>query len=368
MRTLVINAGSTNVKFSVLDGERELFATVAEHQTPTAAVASGLAKVRAAGFLHVDAVGHRIVHGGREFTEGVRITDDVLVRLAALNDLAPLHNPPAHEALVEAQKQLPDVPHVAAFDTAFHARIPHFAATYPVPAKWTGEWGIRKFGFHGLSHEYCARRATETLIGPTSNSLLRVVVAHLGGGCSLSASSQGLCVDTTMGFTPLDGLMMATRSGSIDPGVIVYVMRHHGLTVDQIEHALNYESGLLGVSGVSADIREVQKAANAGHREADLALAMFAYRVRLGVAAMAAALGGINALVFTGGIGEHSQSVRKEVCQKLDFLGVKIDPNLNRDCQPDMDISHTDSKVRVLVIHTREDVTIVREVERVLKR
>jgi acetate kinase len=367
MRTLVINAGSTNVKLSVLEGERELFATTVEHQSPTAAVVSGLSEVRAAGLLPVETVGHRIVHGGREFTEGVRITDEVIVRLAALNDLAPLHNPPAHEALLEARKQLPDVPHVAAFDTAFHAKIPHFAATYPVPSKWTNEWGIRKFGFHGLSHEYCARRATESLIGPNNNSLIRVVVAHLGGGCSLSASVLGTCYDTTMGFTPLDGLMMGTRCGSIDPGAIIHVMRHHGVTVDQLEHALNNESGLLGVSGVSADLREVEKAANAGHPDAVQALEMFSYRVRLGIGTMAAVVDGIDALVFTAGVGEHSTTVRKKVCRNLDFLGVKIDPELNQDCKPDMDISHTDSKVRVLVIHTREDVSIVREVERVLK-
>jgi acetate kinase len=368
MRTLVLNAGSTNLKLSVLEGERELFATSIEHLTPAEAISAGLSEVRAKRQLPVDAVGHRIVHGGREFTEGVLVTDEVMTRLAALNDLAPLHNPPAHETLEEARKLLPDVPHVAAFDTAFHAKIPHRASTYPVPARWTDEWGIRKFGFHGLSHEYCARRATETLIGPANNTPLRIVVAHLGGGCSLSASVQGTCFDTTMGFTPLDGLMMGSRCGSIDPGAIIHVMRHHGVTIDQLEKALNKESGLLGVSGISSDLREVEKAAKAGHREAILALEMFNYRVRLGIGAMAAALGGMYALVFTAGIGEHSKEVRKEVCKHLDFVGVKIDPELNESCKPDMDISHDDSKVRVLVIHTREDVSIVREVERVLAK
>jgi acetate kinase len=367
MRTLVVNAGSTNVKLSVLDGEVERFATTVEHQAPAAAVASGLDQVRAAGLLPVEAVGHRVVHGGPDFTAGVRITDGVVAKLTALNDLAPLHNPPALEALAEARRQLPDVPHVAAFDTAFHQTIPGFARTYPVPRKWTDEWGIRKYGFHGLSHEYCARRAVESIIGPANDTILRVVVAHLGGGCSLSAVAAGSCFDTTMGFTPLDGLMMATRSGSIDPGAILYVMRKHGLTVDQMEHVLNYESGLLGVSGVSGDIREVRKAANEGSREASLAFHMFTYRVRLGIGAMAAALGGLHALVFTGGIGEHSRRTRDEVCRHLDFLGVKIDPELNNTCVPDMDISAADAKVRVLVIHTREDVSIVREVQRVVK-
>ena len=366
MRVLVINAGSTNVKLSVLDGEAEPFAVTVEHESPAAAVASGLEQIRAKALLPVEGVGHRVVHGGPAFTEGVRITDEVVAKLAELIDLAPLHNPPALEALAEARKQLPDVPHVAAFDTAFHAKIPSFARTYPVPPKWTEEWGIRKFGFHGLSHEYCARKAAEYLIGQPGE-LLRVVVAHLGGGCSLAAVAGGICFDTTMGFTPLDGLMMATRSGSIDPGVIPYVMRKHGLTADDVERALNHESGLLGVSGVSGDFREVQKAADAGIRDADLARLMFAYRVRVGIGALAAAIGGPHAIVFTGGIGEHSRWLRREACAQLGFLGVEIDPQLNADCQPDMDISAAGANVRVLVIHTREDVSIAREVERVLQ-
>jgi acetate kinase len=360
MRTLVINAGSTNVKLAVLDGERELFTATVEHQAPAAAVASGLEQVRAQGLLPVDAVGHRIVHGGTAFTEGVRITDEVMAKLAELNDLAPLHNPPALDALAEARRQLPGVPHVAAFDTAFHRTIPEHAYTYPVPRTWIDGWGVRKFGFHGLSHEYCSRRAAEMLGGT-----LRVVVAHLGGGCSLAAVNHGVCIDTTMGFTPLDGLMMATRCGSIDPGIIEHVMRKHGLGVDEVDRALNKESGLLGVSGVSADMREVRKAAGAGDPRAALALKMFAYRVRLGIGAMAAALGGLDALVFTGGIGEHDARLRADVCSDLG-LGVALDRDKNLGGNPDLDISLAATKVRVLVIHTREDVTIAREVERVL--
>jgi acetate kinase len=296
------------------------------------------------------------VHGGSQFTDGVLITDEVIARLAALNDLAPLHNPPAHETLVEARQQLPDVPHIAAFDTAFHATIPPFAATYPVPASWTNDWGIRKFGFHGLSHEYCVRRTTELLYAHNGKAHQRIVVAHLGGGCSLSASLNGTCQDTTMGFTPLDGLMMGTRCGSFDPGAIIYLLRHRGVTIDQLEQALNAQSGLLGVSSLS------------GHSESLLALEMFAYRVRLGIAAMAAALGGLDALVFTAGIGEHSPEVREDVCGFLEFLGIAVDPQSNRDCQPDQVISKSESRVTVLVIHTREDVSIVREIERVLKQ
>ncbi len=339
MRVLVVNAGSATVKLSVLDGEDEVFARDTEGHDPAAAL-------RQAGDLPlIDAVGHRIVHGGPDFSAGVVVTDAVTAQLEKLNDLAPLHNPPALAALAEARRLLPNVPHVAAFDTAFHRTIPDFAATYPVPRNWTHDWGVRKYGFHGLSHAYCSRHAAEVR-GRVGAPDFRVVVAHLGGGCSLAAVRGGACVDTTMGFTPLDGLMMGTRCGSIDPGALIYVRRHHGLTTDQIEHALNKESGLLGVSGVSADVREVDRAAAAGDARAALALEMFAYRVRTGVGAMAAALGGLDALVFTGGIGQHAAALRARICEPLAFLG--LDP------------------AAVLVVHTREDVTIAREVARAL--
>jgi acetate kinase len=339
MRVLVVNAGSATVKLSVLDGETEVFAHTVEGHDPAGAL-------RQAGELPpVDAVGHRIVHGGPDFAAGVVVTDEVAARLEKLTDLAPLHNPPALAALAEARRLLPAVPHVAAFDTAFHRTIPARAATYPVPHAWTHDWGVHKYGFHGLSHAYCSRRAAE-LLGRTGDPDFRVVVAHLGGGCSLAAVRGGSSVDTTMGFTPLDGLMMGTRCGAIDPGVLIHVQRHHGLTVDQIEHALNAESGLLGVSGVSGDMREVERAAAAGDSRAALALDMFAYRVRTGVGAMAAALGGLDALVFTGGIGENAAALRARVTEPLAFLC--LDP------------------AAVLVVHTREDVTVAREVARAL--
>jgi acetate kinase len=365
MRTLVVNAGSTNVKLSVLDGEEERFAATIEGHAPAKAVASGVEQVRAVGLLPVEAVGHRVVHGGAVFTAGVRITDEVIAKLTALNDLAPLHNPPALEALAEARKRFPDVPHVAAFDTAFHSFMSEAAKTYPVPWKWTKEWGIRKYGFHGLSHAYCSRRAAE-LMGRVGDPAFKVIVAHLGGGSSLSAVLGGFCFDTTMGFTPLDGLMMGSRCGSIDPGIIPHVMRHHGLTADQVEHALNKESGLLGVSGVSADIREVRKAFDAGSPRAALALEMFVSRIRSAVGAMAVAVNGMDALVFTGGIGEHDAKTREHVCLGLGFLRAIIDQKANATCVRDTDISADNAKVRILVIHTREDVSIVREVERVL--
>jgi acetate kinase len=365
MRTLIINAGSTNVKLSVLDGEREEFAATVEGRAPAAAVAAGLDQLRAKGLLPVAAIGHRFVHGGSAFTEGVRVTPDVVAKLTDLNELAPLHNPPALEALAEAHKQLPDVPHVAAFDTAFHHSLPELAYTYPVPAKWTRDWDIRKFGFHGLSHAYCSRRAAE-MLGPVGDPVFRVVVAHLGGGCSLSAVWGGICIDTTMGFTPMDGLMMATRCGSLDPGIILHVMRKHGLTADDVDRALNKESGLLGVSGHSGDYRQVRDKARIGHHPSELALETFAYRVRLGIGAMAAVLDGADAIVFTAGIGENSPGLRDSVCRHLGYLGVKLDKQRNENSRPDADVSAADARCRVLVIHTREDVTIAREVEQVL--
>jgi acetate kinase len=305
------------------------------------------------------AVGHRVVHGG-PFTSSVRITPEVRSRIAALADLAPLHNPPSLEALAAAQAELPDLPHIAVFDTAFHATLPPEARTYPVPEHWTREWGIRRFGFHGLSHAYCSRRAAEML--GTSADDARLVICHLGHGCSASAVRGGRCIDTTMGFTPLEGLMMATRSGSIDPGILLYVQQRHGLTAGQVEAALNRESGLLGISGVSPDMRQVLAAARSGHERARLALAVYAHRVRQAIGALAVTMGGIDALVFTAGVGENSADIRESICDGLDCLGLDLDEQLNEARPPDADVSSRTSRGRILVIATREDLTMLREV------
>jgi acetate kinase len=311
----------------------------------------------------LSAVGHRVVHGG-PFTSSVQITPEIRSRLAALADLAPLHNPPSLEALAAAEAELPGVPHVAVFDTAFHATLPPQAWTYPVPARWTRDWGIRRFGFHGLSHAYCARRAAEMLEAPVDD--LRLVICHLGHGCSAAAVQGGRCVDTTMGFTPLDGLMMATRSGSIDPSIVLHVQEHRGLTTDQVENALNRESGLRGVSGVSGDMRQVLAAAKAGQEPARLALAIYAHRVRQTVGAFAVTMGGIDGLVFTAGVGEHAAEVRESICTGLECLGVELDARANASCRPDADVALPRSRARILVIATREDVTMLREVLQVL--
>ena len=311
------------------------------------------------------AIGNRVVHGGK-FTSSVRITLEIRSRIAALADLAPLHNPPSLETLAAAEAELPEVPQVAVFDTAFHATLPPEAQTYPVPEKWTREWGIRRFGFHGLSHAYCSRRATE-LLGQAPDEL-RLVICHLGSGCSASAVRGGRCVATTMGFTPLDGLMMATRSGSIDPSIVLHVQQHHGLTPAQVEMALNHQSGLLGVSGISGDMRQVLAAARAGHQQAQLALAIYTSRVRKVIGALTVTMGGVDALVFTAGVGEHASEVRQDICTGLECLGLELDAAANNTCRPDADVARHSSRGRILVIETREDLTMLQEVVQVLGR
>jgi acetate kinase len=294
----------------------------------------------------------------------VRITPEIRSRIAALNDLAPLHNPPSLETLSAAETELPGVPHVAVFDTAFHSTLPPEAYTYAVPFGWTRDWGIRRFGFHGLSHAYCARRAAERLERPPDD--LRLVICHLGHGCSAAAVCRGQCVDTTMGFTPLDGLMMSTRSGSIDPGILLHVQQRHGLTPAQVETALNRESGLLGVSGISSDMRQVLAAARVGHEQAQLALTIYTRRVRQAIGAMAVTMGGVDALVFTAGVGEHAAEIRQLTCDGLECLGLEIDVHANATCKPDADVSSRGSRARILVIATREDLTMLQEVVGVL--
>ncbi len=309
------------------------------------------------------AVGHRVVHGG-PFTSSVRITKEIRAEIAALSDLAPLHNPPSLETLATAEAELPGVPQIAIFDTAFHATMPPEARIYPVPEHWTRDWGIRRFGFHGLSHAYCSRRAAEMLGKPLPE--LRLVICHLGHGCSDSAVRGGRCVATTMGYTPLDGLMMATRSGSIDPSIVLHVQQRHGLTVEQVETALNRQSGLLGVSGISADMREVLAAAHAGNPRAQLALAIYTRRAQQAIGALAVTMGGVDALVFTAGVGEHAAEVREAACAGLECLGLELDVQANAACQPDRDVARRSSRGRILVITTREDVTMLREVIGVL--
>jgi len=310
----------------------------------------------------VDAIGHRIVHGGTEYRRAVLVDAGVLGRLWDLSPLAPLHQARSLQALEEVEHLAPGVPTVACFDTAFHAGMPAGAATFAVPGQWRESWGMRRYGFHGLSHRYASRRAGELLDRPLSQ--LRVVSCHLGAGASLCAVQDGRSVDTTMGFTPLDGLVMATRSGSVDPGAVLWLVQSSGLSIPQIEDALQHSSGLYGLTG-SADMREVLRAAGTGDEAAQLGLSVYLHRLAAGVAAMAAAMGGLDALVFTAGVGENSPEVRAETARRLGFLGLSVEADLNL-ASGDRLISPASSPVGVLVTMAREDLEITREVRQVL--
>jgi acetate kinase len=304
-------------------------------------------------------VGHRLIHGGEEIRGPVRIDETLKRTIARFAHLAPLHIPAGLEAIAATEAALPSVPLVGLFDTAFFADIPPAAYLYPVPYQWYEEWGIRRYGFHGTSHAYCTERAAEMLLRDVKD--LRLVICHLGQGGSATAVRGGVAVTNTMGFTPLEGFMMGTRSGTIDPGILIHVQRERGLSVDQLDEILHHESGLLGISGVSSDFRKVEAAATAGHHRAQLALDVYAYRVRAMVGALAVTLGGMDVLVFAGGIGENSAWLRAEVCQGLECLGARLDPQRNVQCRPDADVAAPDSAARILVIHTREDLMIARQ-------
>ena len=394
MYILVCNTGSSSLKFSLFEAEDERLLAdggIDWSTTPTRLVVrcTGQPEVREELTLrhHADAiarildalqagpaaplqtlgdiqaVGHRVVHGGERYTTAVQISPEVKGAIGALAELAPLHNPASLDGIHAVEQVLPEVPQVAVFDTAFHATLSEAARTYPVPQQWRRAWGVRRYGFHGLSHAYCAARAAQML----GRQDLRLIIAHLGNGASVSAVRHGLCVDTSMGFTPLEGLMMGTRSGTIDPGILVYLLRQKGMDADQLDHALNYDSGLLGVSGVSSDMRQVL-AAVPHHADARLAIDVYVHRIRQMVGAMAATLGGVDALGFTAGVGEHAAAIRAQVCENLGYLGLALDHTANDGCQPDADVALPASSGRILVIATREDVTIVRETRRLLTR
>jgi acetate kinase len=357
MPILVVNAGSSSLKLRRLAGETLLEARDLPAPRGLADEATVAAAVQEMG--HVDAVGHRIVHGGTEFSGPTRIDAEVERRLAALTDLAPLHQPKSLAALRVVHAILPQVPAVACFDTAFHASIPAAAATYALPLEWRRRWGLRRFGFHGLSHAYAARRAAELVGRPLDQ--LRLVTCHLGAGASLAAVRGGRSVDTTMGFTPLEGLVMATRSGSVDPGLVLWLEEHVGTPPAELAAALEHRSGLLGLAG-TADMRQVLSRTQAGDPEARLALEVYIHRLRGGIASMAAATDGLDLLVFTGGVGEHAPEVRSRAASGLGFLGIVLDPVRNAATTGDGEITAAGARVRTLVIEAREDLEIARQV------
>jgi acetate kinase len=322
---LVVNAGSTSLKLSLVDRD-ESRRVESWHEVPGRIVG----------------VGHRVVHGGPELVEPVVIDDDVIDAVRGLAAIAPLHNSPALEAIEHARHSFSHVPHVAVFDTAFHATIPPEAATYAIPRQWREDWGIRRYGFHGVSVQSAAERVR----------VPRLVVCHLGGGCSITAVREGRSVDTTMGFTPLEGVPMATRSGSVDPGALLHLLRERGLGADELDQALEHESGLVALGGTH-DVRRL---------DGTLALDVYVHRIAGAVAAMAAAAGGLDALVFTAGVGEGSAHVRERVCERLGFLGIELDREANRAAVPDARIQAPSSRVAVHVLGAQEELVIARAV------
>jgi acetate kinase len=361
MRVLVLNAGSSSLKTSLVEqpGDRTLSGSTVQ-RAPRPDAWTGALRTVLGEVGTVDAVGHRVVHGGQRYTEPLLIDDAVVGHLDALRDLAPLHNGPALEVIEAARRALPGVPQVACFDTAFHATLPPAAHVYPLPHAWYADWGVRRFGFHGLSVAWSVERAAALLARPATD--LRLVVAHLGSGCSVTAVDGGRSVDTSMGMTPLEGLMMGTRAGSVDPGILLELL-HGRLKLDELDEALQHESGLLGVSGVSADFRAVEASAAAGDARAALAVELFVRRAAAAIGAAATTLPRVDALVFTGGIGEHAAGVRAAICGRLAPLGV---PASLAAGEGDGVLTPPGAPVAVLRVAAREDLVIAREAHRLI--
>ncbi len=358
--------GETRCKITTSTGEslEENLPTTSRHE-----VVASLLKTLWSGKTRVIAdaseiviVGHRVVHGGQEYRESTRITPAVKDAIKRLSSFAPLHNPLNLEGIEAIEHILPRVPQVAVFDTAFHRHLPLEAIVYPGPYEWF-EQGIMRYGFHGISHQYCSQRAAQILGRDLAS--LRLVTCHLGNGCSLAAVQGGHSIDTTMGFTPLEGLMMGTRTGSVDPGILIYLLRQKRYSADQLDSILNKQSGLQGVSGVSGDMRTIHAAIEQGNERAKLALAIYIHRLRSCIGSMIASLGGLDALVFAGGVGENDASVRAAACEAFAFLGLQLDTQKNAQSPADQDISAADSAVRALIVHTQEDWSIAQECWRI---
>ncbi|GAB3417791.1 acetate/propionate family kinase [Flindersiella endophytica] len=366
MRVLTVNAGSSTLKLSLLEGDEVVAKRLVERSSGdgSSAGSASVEKELSSALEELDppdAVGHRVVHGGDKYSSAVRIDTSVRHQLAEFTGLAPLHQPPALEGIDLVGRLLPDTPAVACFDTAFHSTLPPEATTYALPADWRSAYGLRRYGFHGLSHAYSTRRAAELLGAMPA----RLVICHLGAGASLSAVLNGACVDTTMGFTPLEGLVMATRSGDVDPGILTWLLRNTSLDADALENGLQHRSGLAGLAG-TGDMREVIAHAADGDVDARLALDVYLHRLRGRIGAMVASLGGLDALVFTGGIGENAAGLRADVVAGLRFLGLELDPVHNSRTEPDAEVGRDGAAARCLVIAAREDLQIAAETRELL--
>ncbi|MFO8078728.1 MAG: acetate kinase [Armatimonadota bacterium] len=404
MNVLVVNAGSSSLKYELydMDGERSLAKGLCERvggeganveqqahdgreyeadvEMPDHSVAfeQAIAALTGdeAGVIEsldaIGAVGHRVVHGGEDFASSVVIDEEVEGAIDRFGQLAPLHNPPNLMGIQAARKALPDVPHVAVFDTAFHQTMPRHAFIYGLPWEMYADHGIRRYGFHGTSHRYVSLRASEYLREQgIPNEDHRIVTCHLGNGCSMTAVKAGRSIDNTLGFTPLEGLLMGTRSGDLDPAIVIYLEQNLGYTTEEIDELLNKQSGLLGLSGISNDMRDLQAAAADGNERAQLAMDLFAYRVRKYIGAYAAAMGGVNCVVLTGGIGENDHLQRRWCVQDLEFLGIVEDPEKNVHPLPFdngiVAIGTDDSPTHLLVIRTDEELMIARDTVEVLE-
>lgn len=396
MKILVLNCGSSSIKYQFIDTEKKL--TLAKGQVERIGMSSavlthqphGKEKIRIVGEIldhtiaieyvvavllspnhgvikdknEIDAIGHRVVHGGETFSGSVLITDQVMAALKENIELAPLHNPPNIKGIEAAKKHLPQTPQCGVFDTSFHANMPPKAYLYGIPYELYKKYKIRRYGFHGTSHRFVAKRAAALLNKPYEE--LKMVTAHLGNGCSMAAVDCGKSVDTTMGFTPLEGLLMGTRAGDLDPSVITYIMGKEGLTLSEANTLMNKHSGLVGLSGESSDMREIEAAVDENVKRAVNAFGVFCYRIKKYTGAYAAAMGGIDALVFTGGIGENSTKVRKTVCENMQFLGMELDESLNENVDGEAVISTSDSKAAILRIPTNEELVIALDTEEIV--
>ena len=396
MKILVLNCGSSSLKYQLMNmddesvmakgnyeriGQNNSFLThkvngekyVIENPVPTHDEAIKLVMEQ---LLHkdygviksldeIDGIGHRIVHGGEKFKKSVLVTDEVIKGIEECSDLAPVHNPGALMGIKACQRLMPDKKMVTVFDTAFHQTIPEERYLYPIPYHYYDAYKIRKYGFHGTSHSYVSKRVAEVMNKDIKD--LKIITCHLGNGASVCAVKNGVSVDTSMGFTPLAGVMMGTRSGSIDPSVISFLIEQHGYTIEQVDELLNKKSGVLGISGVSSDFRDVLAAGEAGNERAKLALEIFYYKVRTQIAAYAGAMGGVDVIVFTAGIGENSSITRREILRGLEFFGFTINDEKNELRGHIQEISNEDSKVKVYVVPTNEELMIARDTAKLVK-
>ncbi len=398
MKVLVLNCGSSSIKYQFINtnDKKVLAKGLVERIGMSSAVlthqAIGQDKIKIVGEIldhtiaieyviavllspnhgvikdksEIEAVGHRVVHGGETFSDSVLITDRVMQAIKDNIELAPLHNPPNIKGIRACKAHLPDIPQCAVFDTAFHSKMPPYAYLYGIPYALYKKYKIRRYGFHGTSHRYVSERASQLLKRDISQ--LKIITAHLGNGASIAAVNKGVSVDTSMGFTPLEGLLMGTRSGDLDPSLVTYIMGKEELSLSDMNALMNKHSGLLGVSGESSDMREIEESMQEGNKRARVAFDIFTYRIKKYIGAYAAAMGGLDVLVFTGGIGENSSLVRKQVCENMEFLGIELNPKLNEAPQGEAEVSSASSKVKVLRIPTNEEMVIALDTAEIVEK